>query len=173
VRSDVAGTNGTETFPDGAPVTEPFFQELTHARAHPLWGFSNHASSWRASVWREIPFDEQIDYAEDREWAMRVLEAGWTIVFDPVLFVDLSHSWRGGARNFFTRQRRARRAIAGFAELPPYGAREVLHDWWWELPNDRHSAWFHRYVNYRRWAGLAGRYVGWRQSRRHSRAIDG
>ena len=28
----------------------------THVRAHLLWGFSNHASSWRAELWREHPF---------------------------------------------------------------------------------------------------------------------
>ncbi len=97
-RADVAATNGIQTFADGRPVTEPFVQDAAHARADPWWGFSNHASSWRASAWWEHPFDERMDYAEDREWAWRVTAAGWTIVYDPALWVDLSHSWRGRAQ---------------------------------------------------------------------------
>src|SRR5215210_3886035 len=69
---DVAATNGIQTFADGTRVTEPFRQDAAHARSNPWWGFSNHASSWRATVWREYPFDESMDYAEDREWAWRV-----------------------------------------------------------------------------------------------------
>src|SRR4051794_11037601 len=68
-RPDVAAINGIQTLADGTPVTEPFVQDGAHARADPWWGYSNHAASWRASVWREHPFDEEMDYAEDREWA--------------------------------------------------------------------------------------------------------
>lgn len=69
---------------DGRPVIEPFFQDFSHARANPHWGFSNHASSWRG-VWSDFPFDEQIGYADDKEWAIRVLAAGRRLVFDTEL----------------------------------------------------------------------------------------
>ena len=162
-RAGVAATNGIQTFADGRPVTEPFVQDAAHARADPWWGFSNHASSWRAAVWREHPFDERMDYAEDREWAWRVTAAGWTIVYDPALWVDLSHSWRGRS-NFFTRQRRAARAVAAFSGAPPYRLRDLARDWWRDIPDDRHSPAAHRFLNVGRFAGLLGHYVGRREA---------
>ncbi len=162
-RPEVAGTNGIETFADGRPVTEPFYQDLAHARSDPFWGFSNHASSWRASVWERFPFDEEIAYAEDREWSWRVLDAGWVIVFDPSLWVSIAHSWRGGARDYFHRQRRERAAIAGFAPVPDYGLDDLVEEWWRRLPADGHSKLFHL-LNYRRVAGLLGKYAGQRQA---------
>lgn len=159
----VAGVNGIQTFADGTAVSAPFRQEAEHAHANPWWGFSNHASSWRADVWREMPFDESMDYAEDREWAWRVTAAGWALIYDPELWVDLSHSWTG-VRNHFTRQRRANRAVAAFAPTLPYTARDLVRDWWSEIPRDRHSTFAHRFANPGRIAGLAGRYVGRRQA---------
>jgi glycosyltransferase involved in cell wall biosynthesis len=159
---DIAGTNGIQTFADGTPVTSPFFQTASHARQDPYWGFSNHASSWRGSAWANHPFDEEMDYAEDREWSWRVLETGWMIAYDPALWVDMSHAWRGGAHDIFERQRRGARALRSFAILPPYGLRELTNEWWCQPPDHRHSSLFHR-LNPRRMAGLAGKYVGHRQ----------
>jgi rhamnosyltransferase len=163
-RPDVAATNGIQGFPDFSPVREPFYQNATHAHAHPFWGFSNHASSWRAAVWEEFRFDERIDYAEDREWSWRVLDAGWVIAFDPELWVDISHMWRSSPE-FFRRELRAGRAIATFASLPPYQLRDALHEWWTGIPQDRRPQLYHR-LNYRRAAGLAGKYAGLRCTRR-------
>ena len=163
-RDDVAATNGIQGFNDGSPVLEPFYQDAEHAHSNPFWGFSNHASSWRASVWEEFPFDERIDYAEDREWSLRVLDAGWVIVFDPELWVDIAHMW-SSSTEFFRRQRFAARAIASFASLPPYGLRDALRDWWSGIPQDQRPAAYHR-LNYRRTAGIAGKYVGLRSTRR-------
>ena len=160
----VAGTNGIQTFTDGRPVIGTFLQDVAHARRDPFWGYSNHASSWRASVLEAFPFDEGLDYAEDREWSWRVMDAGYLIAFDPTLWVDLSHSWRGGAGDLYRRQMRAGRALSSFAPLPSYGLAKVVREWWGEPPDDRHSAWFHR-LNYRRVAGLAGKYVGRRPGR--------
>lgn len=163
-RRDVAGVGGIQAFPDGTAVREPFAQDAAYAAAHPRWGFSNHGSSWRASVWEQFPFDERLDYTEDKEWAHRVLRAGWVIVFDPALWVDMSHAWRS-SRDMYHRQRRATRATLGFVTLPPYRARDLARDWWTETPPDRHSAFFHRFVNYRRMAGLLGRYRGYAPTR--------
>jgi rhamnosyltransferase len=162
-RADVAGANGIQTFADGSPVTSPFFQEAAHARSNPWWGFSNHASSWRAEAWRRFPFDEELDYAEDREWALRVTAGGWTLVYDPALWVDMSHSWSGW-RNLYTRRRRAARAVAAFSGAPPYGLRDLARDWWADIPSDRHSPAAHRFLNMGRMAGLAGHYVGRREA---------
>jgi rhamnosyltransferase len=165
-RADVAGTNGRRLVLGGRPVHEPFAQDLAHARADPYWGFSNHASSWRAAVWAEFPFDETLIYAEDKEWALRVLAAGWTLVFDTELFVDLSHQWRQGFWQYCRRQRDAARAIGSFATLPPYGLRGLL-DEWWEGPPDPRPPWRRR-ANPLRTAGLIGKWWGHRTTRPRS-----
>jgi rhamnosyltransferase len=164
-RADVAATNGIQTFADGTPITAPFFQDAAHARSNPWWGFSNHASSWRADVWRRFAFDERLEAAEDREWAWRVTAAGWRIAFDPALWVDMSHAWKASPGAVYARRRREARAIASFARTSPYTLRDLVRDWWSELPADRHSAAAHRVLNVRRLAGLAGRYVGRREAR--------
>jgi rhamnosyltransferase len=163
-RAEVAATNGIQTLPDGTPVEETFFQDAAHVRAHLLWGFSNHASSWRAEVWREHPFDASLSSSEDREWALRVTEAGWVIAYDPALWVDLSHQWDGGALFQYRRKRMETRGLAEFAPLPPYRARDALAEWW-APPDERHSALFHR-LNYRRTAGILGKYRGLAATRR-------
>lgn len=166
-RKDVAATNGIQTFADGTLVREVFHQDAAHARLNAYWGFSNHASSWRGSVWSEFPFDERFDYAEDREWSWRVTAAGYVIAFDPALWVDMSHSWKG-ARNVFQRRRRAARALRAFAPMPDFGVREALAEWWRDVPEDGHSHAFHR-LNPHRMAGLAGKWAGHRGSAARAR----
>lgn len=164
-RDDVAGTTGDLELPGRVPLPGPFFQDESFARAHPRWGFSNHASSWRASVWEEFPFDESLEAAEDKEWALRVLAAGWVIAVDPRLWVDMSHGWRNGTRSFFQREKRVARAMSRFAALPAYGPGELLHEWWYEIPPDHRSVLRSR-LNPTRWAGMLGRYAGQRAGRR-------
>jgi glycosyltransferase involved in cell wall biosynthesis len=168
----VGATNGADgpvpghrRLGSGAPGGDVFHQDNVHARAHPYWGFSNHASSWRAAVWANHRFDEQLAAAEDKEWALRVTAAGWLIAYDPALAVSQAHAWRS-AHAFYRRRRKEACAIASFAEVAPYRLRDLLRDWWNDVPEDRHSVLFHRLVNYRRLAGLAGRYAGHRRGMR-------
>ena len=164
-RDDVAGVTGYHSLPDATPLSAPFHQDAAHAHAHPFWGFSNHASSWRASVWEDHPFNERLGAAEDREWAFRVLDAGWAIVVDPLLHIDLSHVWRSGLRELYLRQRGSAQAIASFADLPSYRLRDCLREWWAEMPDRRHSPLLYR-LDYRRMVGLAGKYAGVRRAPR-------
>lgn len=158
-RADVAGTGGHDP-----RATEVFYQDHAHARAHPHVGFSNHASSWRAQVWRDFPFDETLGAAEDKEWGLRVTRAGWVLAFSPEVVVDMSHAWRS-AREVFARERRCTAALASLGQLGPYGLGDLARDWWSSLPGDRHARAFHRLLNYRRTAGLAGRWIGTREGR--------
>ena len=166
-RSEVAATNGGGFVPGHgwlgreARAGRVYYQDDVHARAHPYWGFSNHASSWRASVWERYAFDESLSAAEDKEWGLRVTAAGWVIVFDPALAVSRAHAWTS-APAFYRRKRKEAQAIASFSEALPYRVRDLLGDWWHDLPDDRHTAFFNRFVNYRRLAGLAGRFAGHR-----------
>jgi rhamnosyltransferase len=162
--SEVAGVNGTLTTPDRRPLEAPLVQTPDDARRYPYWGFSNHASSWRRSVWEQLPFDEDRHLVEDREWSLRVLDAGWKLVYDPALWVDQSHRWRAGTVSFFRRERRENRALAELIEMPPYTARDLTREWL--TPPDReHSRLFHL-LNYRRAAGLLGKYLGLRERHR-------
>lgn len=160
----VAGVNGSTTTPDRRPLEGPMVQRPDEARRYPWWGFSNHASSWRRSVWEELPFDEQIDFVEDREWSLRVLDAGWKLVYDPHLWVEQRHRWRVGAVQFFKRERRESSALAELIGIPPYRAGDLAREWL-TRPDREHSRLFHL-LNYRRAAGLLGKYLGLREARR-------
>lgn len=52
--------------------------------------FSNAASAIRSTVWRQHPFISTWA-AEDVEWARRVIDLGWTIVYEPRASVFHSH----------------------------------------------------------------------------------
>jgi rhamnosyltransferase len=160
----VAGVNGTLTTPDRRPLERPMVQTPEDARRYPYWGFSNHASSWRRSVWEQLPFDEQRQVVEDREWSLRVLDAGWKIVYDPGLWVEQSHRWRAGTVQYFRRERRETRGLAELFDIPPDRPRELVREWL-TPPNTEHSRLFHL-LNYRRAAGLLGKYAGLREAQR-------
>ena len=168
-RPDVAATNGSPKGPDDQSFEVVFYQDAAHARAHPQWGFSNHASSWRQSAWRENHFDEEVTTAEDRLWAIEITGRGWVIAFDPGLWVQMSHRWNRGARNFLRRERRELIVVGSQVALPPYTFAMLVSDWWRRIPDDRHSTAFHRLINYRRAAGLIGKYLGHREARRTRR----
>jgi rhamnosyltransferase len=167
-RGDVAGVNGMTGLPDGAPARcdEPYHQRVQDVLANPGWGFSNHASSWRAEAWERHPFDEELGYAEDKEWAWRVLRAGWTIAFSRELYVDMSHQWRDGFGQLLRRDYLSARAIASFVPAAPYRLGDLRRDWWHELPEGRHSALTYRFLDPRRFARLGIRYVARRQGAR-------
>jgi hypothetical protein len=87
------------------------------------------------------------------------------IAVDPLLWVDMSHVWRSGLRAHYRRQRLAARVLADVAALAPYGLRDCLREWWSALPDERHAPFAYR-LDYRRMAGLAGKYAGSRAARR-------
>lgn len=130
-RADVAGTSGAPTLPASSqPLTMTFHQTLDDALAAPYWGFSNTASSWRAAVWQQLPFDEDLQACEDKEWALRALTAGWTIAVDPGLRVTDAHRHAPGLRHLYHRTRREAEAIASFMPLPPATLPGLLDEWW-------------------------------------------
>lgn len=54
--------------------------------------FSNTSSCIKKDVWVKYPFNEQLVQTEDQDWSKRVLEAGYTIVYEPSSIVVHSHS---------------------------------------------------------------------------------
>jgi rhamnosyltransferase len=63
--------------------------------------FSNTSSAIRRSAWEEHPFSP-VEFAEDAEWADRVLRAGYTLIYEPSSRVLHSHDyslWQQFAQN--------------------------------------------------------------------------
>lgn len=161
--AEVAAVAGTLTTPEGETLTEAMIQTSAEGRRYPLWGFSNHASSWRRSVWAKEPFDETLPAVEDKEWAWRILDNGWTIAYDPALWIEQSHRWRAGAIAYFRRERTEHRVLGDLTGAPPMTLSDLAQKWW-RAHDDGHGRLL-QLLNYRRTAGLLGRYAGERDAR--------
>jgi len=154
----VACVYGEERDASGRPLGGAVRQDAATARAHPHWGYSNGAGAFRTALWRERPFREDLPGAEDREWALWALEAHAAVcLLDPALAVDHDHS-RDSLRACFARGRREARGFAMFLDLPPYGAREAVREWWTDQGWHRSRA--RGRLDPRRLARLAGKWVG-------------
>jgi len=55
--------------------------------------FSNVNSAIRRAVWAEIPFADDQFFAEDQDWARRVLLAGYALRYEPAAAVHHSHRY--------------------------------------------------------------------------------
>jgi rhamnosyltransferase len=53
--------------------------------------FSNANGAFRRSLWKELPFDEQIGGAEDIAWARTVQQWGYLIAYEPTAAAYHSH----------------------------------------------------------------------------------
>lgn len=130
-RPDVAGAGGAGRSPGGDLLRAPYAATAADPPVDPFWGMSNHGSSWRATVWQQAPFREDLAACEDKEWSWRVLGAGWTIVFDPHLYVPVQHRAAAGIRSLYRRHRMEAAALASLGALPRPGlaelARRVRH----------------------------------------------
>jgi len=161
---EVAGACGyTGLAPDGARAGV-VHQDAALFHRNPFWGFSNHASSWRADVWREFPFDETVAAAEDKEWSQRVLDAGWVIALDPGLAVEAQHRFDDGPLAFHRLIQRDVQAVASFCDLPRYSLRDLVRDWWNPARDGRSRT----RVRLSPWhvAAVTGKYTGLRTARK-------
>lgn len=68
------------------------FERLSPKDMYELCNFDNVSSCIRRSVWKTFPFPET-EFGEDIEWARRVLEAGYKIVYEPHSIVYHSHDY--------------------------------------------------------------------------------
>jgi rhamnosyltransferase len=163
----VAATTGVATLPGTRqPLHGTFLQTLAIATSYPLWGFSNTGSSWRADVWRAFPFDEQLSASEDKEWAFRILTAGWTIAFDRALLIESKHRRDHGLRQLYARTKREFEALGSFAQLyapvPAATMRGFAREWLTDIPEDAPYHGWRRRLNYFRFTELLGKYAGLR-----------
>ena len=153
--------------PGARPIT---FQDVHH---DPHAGFSNHASSWRRSVWEDNRFDERLPACEDLDWMWRVMMSGWKVVADPALVVDSGHRRTAGARALWRREYIEHRTVAELVEFPVMGATDVVRIWWNSFPwPSPHPRWLRRMGvgrNVELMAGYLGDKAG--QARRDARTL--
>jgi rhamnosyltransferase len=163
-RPEVAGTNGHVTQPDGQPLTKPIDVTVSTSLPNPRWCFSNHASSWRTTVWQDFPFDEDLGASEDADWSDRVVASGHTIVFDPALLVPGDHRRNGGVRQYFWRTRRDLLTIAGVRPITPPTLLATVQKWALEIPQG--TKWYRQLLSPWRTAELLGHWSAGREIRR-------
>jgi rhamnosyltransferase len=168
-RDGVAGASGHVTRADGEVLLEPVDQGFE--QWVPTWGFTNTAAAWRADVGREHRFDEAMSACEDKEWAWRVLRAGWRVVIDPWLAVSGIHRRRAGVRDLLRRCSAETRELVLRTDMAPVGARDALSRWWNDVSRDDETPPLLHRLSYFRMTEIAGSYIGSRQAiRRATRA---
>ena len=142
----------------GVPLERPVRQGAAMLRAAPHWGYSNGAGAFRRALWEERPFREDMPGTEDREWSLWAMEThGAVCVLDPALAVEHDHS-RDSLRECFVRWEREARGYAMFLDLPPFGARDLVGEWWTE--QGWHRSLTRARLDPRRVARLLGKYRG-------------
>jgi glycosyltransferase involved in cell wall biosynthesis len=158
----VACVSGERFWPDGSELLHPIRFAGRVAAGYPRWGYSNAAGAFRAQLWRERHFREDLPGAEDKEWARHwALERDRATILDPALVVDHDHT-HDPVSDIFTR---ARREAAGFGlfvnSAPPRG---FLDEWFWDTRFYR-NPWRAR-LSHRRMARLLGDRAGGFEARR-------
>jgi GT2 family glycosyltransferase len=133
-------TGGTTRIVKRMPALE---QEYYSNRIYYV-SFSNTSSAIRRSVWARIPF-APVDFAEDADWADRVLISGYSIVFEPASMVIHSHNH--GLLNLF--RENVDHAAAFWERFRPpayrhFGLIDVLKMMVWEGLQDWKFIWTHK-----------------------------
>lgn len=171
---DVAGACGIGVDPDGRPLLEPRLQAAGDGDSSWLrtrwglgsWGFSNTASMWRASAWEEHAFDEHVTFIDDKQWAQRVLAAGWRLALDPRLVVVSLHRRKEGVRALLRRTYGEACELVLWTPMPPLRPGDALSAWWREIDRNEVTPPLFQRLNYFRAAEIAGVYAGSRRARR-------
>lgn len=131
----VAATNSSPYTPHGTSrMRSLIVQREVFPDDDNYFGFSNHAATWRADVWRRFPFAEEMIACEDKEWATRVRRAGFAIVFDPYLYVPTGHRRGEGVRALYRRVANEAEAIREFTGGEPVSLVETGRTWWTYFP---------------------------------------
>lgn len=65
----------------------------THASVLDFMVFSTVSCAIRRDLWRSDPFQDDILIAEDQQWARRILEKGYKILYQPASMVYHSHNY--------------------------------------------------------------------------------
>lgn len=161
----VACAAGASHGPDDRPLTNPIVQDEALIERFPEWGYSNGAGAFRAELWRERPFREDLAGCEDKEWAWYWLHRGYTCVMDPGLVADHDHA-HDSLRATFRRAKREALGYEAFLDRLPYGQRDLAREWW--TGRGWHASRLRARTSPRRMARLFGDYAGRRAARDRS-----
>ena len=161
----VACASGERLWPDGSPLLGPVRLGARLVSGYPRWGYSNAAGAFRADLWRERRFREDLPGAEDKEWArFWAMQRRRVTVLDPQLVVEHDHTHDPLPAIFS----RARREAVGYGRFLAPGAQPdvgpLLSEWFWDTRFYR-NPWRAR-VSHRRLARLLGDRVGGVEARR-------
>jgi glycosyltransferase involved in cell wall biosynthesis len=161
----VACVSGERFWPDGSSLLNPIRYGGRLAAGYPRWGYSNAAGAFRAQLWRERHFREDLPGVEDKEWARYwALERDRLTILDPRLVVEHDHTHDPVPEIF----QRSRREATGFGlflgEDAGRGVTPFLHEWFWDTRFYR-NPWRARF-SHRRMARLLGERVGALEARR-------
>jgi hypothetical protein len=159
----VACASGDPYGPGAERLEEPIEQDIELARRHPGWGYSNAAGAFRAELWRQRAFREDLPGREDQEWAHHWLAQGFVAIIDPTLVVEHDHS-HDPVPSIYRRARREAQGLAAYAELSPYRPSDLVRDWWTDLRF--YSSPLRARLSHRRAARLLGTYAGRRAAER-------
>ena len=131
-------------------------------------GFGAANGAVRRSVWKQFPFDEELPYAEDHDWARRVVASGFRLRYQPEAAAFHSHNENlGRIRRRCHNEAAAHRQLGIDAER--YGAGSLLlyallvpiYDVGYVLTRLQNPRWI-LHAPLRRWAMEFGRYTGYR-----------
>jgi rhamnosyltransferase len=153
----VACACGFDGDPTGRRLAGPRVQDAEDAMRYPYWGYSNVSGGFRADLWRQRPFREDMPGVEDKEWSWYWLQRGYVCVVDPALGVEHDHTDES-VRERYRRWHREWLGIGMFVEIPPYRARDVVREWLTDT-GGRRSKW-RALLSPRRVAELVGTYRG-------------
>ncbi len=132
--SAVAATFARQVPSPGTPALEA--RDL--ARAYPESGrspvvLSNAASALRRELWERHPFEERLPLAEDLEWGLWAVAAGFKIGYVPGALVEHGHSY--DAASLSRRYENEGRALR-LLSLPVPGEGRAVRAWLRGLPGD-------------------------------------
>ncbi len=134
----VIATNGIEYDANGEMLRGPIFLSRWPSPPRVAWGFSNHSSSVRRSVWERVRFDESLLACEDKEWALRAYSTNpsWTIAYDPRLMVAATHRNTHGLRPLYRRAFREGHALQTILSDTALSTPTVLREWVLSVPQN-------------------------------------
>lgn len=161
----VACACGYDNGPDGRPLEGPLLQDRELAAAVPDWGYSNASGGFRAELWSQRPFREDMPGSEDKEWAWHWLQRGWLALVDPALAVAHDHG-DDPPLETYRRAHREQHGLAMFVPPERDGLGHLVSEWWRE--RDGRSSALRARLSPRRLARLLGGHRGRRAARRET-----
>jgi rhamnosyltransferase len=158
----VACATGAMAGPDDAPLDGPVYQDLDMARRNPFWGYSNAAGAFRANLWGQRRFREDMPGTEDKEWAWHWLTQGHVVAVAPDLVVEHGHA-RDPLPDCYRRARREWEGFGSYLDLQRATLRDIARIWW-SSHSLYSSPWRARCDPWRA-AALLGQWAGRRRGR--------